>query len=251
MKLQHALLAAVVTFSLAGSAWAQVEGRVTILVDGSAQNLVKALGDKFQADTNNRVRITAGATPALAAQISKGGPADMFLGIGEDVAEALKKENKVAKSAPLLTNALVLIVQKNSSAGVKSIEDLSSDKVKKVALADEQTPEGKCAQQALTAAGAFAPLTKKIIRTPDGRTAAANVERGEAQAAVAYSTDAQNDQLAVVYTFDGASHDKIVYSVVLTNRGDKNPNAQKFYDFLLSKDADEIYEKFGFTRLEN
>ncbi len=248
MKPLHAWLAALLVFSLISSATAQIEGRVTILVDSSTQNLVKALAEKFQADTNVRVKYTPGATHALTAQISKGASADLFLGVGADLADKLKKDNKIAKAEPLLTNDLVLVVAK-SAAAVKTPQDLSSDKIKKILLPDDQTAEGKAAQQALTALGLLDALSKKIIHAPDSRSVAAGVERGDAQAGVVLSTNAQSDQLNTVHTFD--THDKIVFPLMLTNRGEKNANAQKFYDFLLSSDANELYQKFGFARLEN
>ena len=82
------------------------------------------------------------------------------------------------------------------------------------------------------------------------RTALTYVERGEAEAGIVYSTDVSiAPKVELVYEFDPSLHDEIVYVLVLLKRGSEKPAARKFYEFLQSSPADNVYAKFGFSRL--
>jgi len=118
-------------------------------------------------------------------------------------------------------------------------------------LAGEQVPAGKYAEQSLEKLGLLKQLTDegKIVRGQDVRATLTYVERGEAEAGVVYATDVgASSQVQSVYEFDAATHDEIVYVLVLLKRGSQRPAATDFYKYLQSPAADAQYEKFGFTR---
>jgi molybdate transport system substrate-binding protein len=213
---------------------------------------VNEIAAAFQSEGKGEVTISPGPSNALAAQIVAGGEAHVFISANQQWADEVEKAGKAIRQRKLLTNGLVLVVPKGNPAGVKSAADLSSEKVKKVALAGEKVPAGIYAQQALTALKIFDGLEqqKKIVRGHDVRSTLAFVERGEAEAGIVYSTDALvSKQVESVFEFDAKTHDKIVYPAVLLKAAEGNETASAFYDYLGSAAAAEIFRKHGFVLL--
>lgn len=218
----------------------------------STKELMESLAHQFQDQSHAEVKINAGPSNGLAAQILAGAPADLFLSASQQWADAIQKGRQAEAMVRLLTNRLVLVVPKGNPAQVHEPKDLLSPKVQKIALAGENVPAGIYAAQALEKLGLLKQLIDgdKIVRGQDVRGALSYVDRGEAEAGIVYSTDvraASNSE--IVYQFDPKSHDEIVYVLVLLKHESSTPPVRKFYDFLQSPESEEAYAKFGFERL--
>jgi molybdate transport system substrate-binding protein len=225
---------------------------IVVSAAASTKEVVDSLCNQFSKSSGVDVRVNVGASNTLATQILSGAPADLFLSANEKWAAEVAKADLAVASTRLLTNGLVIVVPKDSPGEVREPSGLSSEKVKKVALAGENVPAGMYADQALTKLGLLKRLTDagKIVRGQDVRTALSYVERGEAEAGIVYSTDVQAAaNLKIAYEFDPKLHDEIVYVLVLVKHEGSNSTAQKLYDFLRSPEATGMYQKFGFTRL--
>jgi molybdate transport system substrate-binding protein len=224
---------------------------VILSAAASTKEVMEALAAKFKAQTGAEVKINLGPSSGLAAQIENGAPAELFLSANRQWADEIQKAGLADAAVGLLTNHLVIVAPQGNPAEIKQPADLSSDKVKKIALAGENVPAGEYADQALTKLGLLKPLTDagKIVRGQDVRSALSYVQRGEAEAGIVYSTDVSSAPGVVqVYQFDRQLHDEIVYILVLLKSGGQNPAARQLFDFLQSSKADDIYAKFGFVR---
>lgn len=233
---------------------ANTEG-TTVLIStaASAKDAIEALKEDFSkeltADVN--VNVNPGASNSLATQIIAGAPADLFLAASQEWADKIEEAGLSAEQVRLLSNRLVLVVPKANPANINEPNDLAATEVKKLALAGENVPAGQYADQALEKLGLLDGLINegKIARGQDVRTALAYVERGEAEAGIVYATDVlAATNVIKVHDFDPALHGEIVYILVLLKRGENNPAARQFYDFLQSAKADAVYQKFGFER---
>ncbi len=219
----------------------------------STQDAVKKVAAAFTEQTKIDVKISPGPSNALANQIINGADADLFLSANAEWADKVRQEQQAVKTEPLLTNDLVLVVPKGNPAKVKKLEDLLDKRIEHVALAGEKVPAGMYAEQALKAADIYDRLVdeKKIVRGQDVRFALTFVERGEAAAGVVYATDALvSDKVEVAIKFDPKTYDKVVYPLVLLKHGEKNPAADKFFEFLCSPAAAKIFVDCGFRKLE-
>ena len=154
----------------------------------------------------------------------------------------------------MLGNTLVIVVPRGNPAKVSKPEDLNGAAVKKIAVAGPTVPAGIYARQALTKLQAVGRTgtQKKIVA---GRKRARDALPMSSSAArprpgIVYGTDAKiTTKVEEVYTFEPATHDKIVYPLVLLKRGQKNEAARKFYEYLQSPAAADVFRKYGFTRL--
>jgi molybdate transport system substrate-binding protein len=225
---------------------------VLLSAAASTKEVMEELAGKFSSE--GKVKINPGPSNGLATQILAGAPADLFLSASPQWADEIAKANLAAKSVRLLTNRLVLVVPNGNPAQVHEPKDLLSTSVKKIALAGEEVPAGKYADQALTKLGLLKQLVDagKIARGQDVRTALNYVDGGEAEAGIVYSTDVgAGGGVEIVYEFDPSTHDEIVYMLVLLEGARDKAVAREFYEFLQSSDADAVYTKFGFSRIKS
>ncbi len=234
------------------NATSSIEDATPIVVSAAAstRDVVEALSEQFEKQAGVDVQVNAGASNELATQILAGAPVDVFLSASSEWANELQKEGRAAATSELLANRLVAIVPKGNPAGVHEPNDLLSASVQKLALAGENVPAGKYADQALAKLGFLEQLTgaKKIARGEDVRAAASFVARGEAEAGVVYATDARVvPDVEVAFEFDPALHDKIVYVLVLVKNDSARPAARRYYEFLRSPQAADAFTTAGFT----
>jgi len=197
---------------------------------GAAEEIARAFGER----TGVPVRVSTGASNAVASQVLAGAPADVFLSANPRWADAVPARERRA----LLRNRLVLVVPRGNPAGVASPSDLPA--LRRVALAGENVPAGLYAERALRAAGVYGGL--RIARGADVRLTLAFVETGEAEAGVVYATDARaSGRVEVVHTFPVA----VEYRLVLLR-----PAGRPLYEFLASEEALAVFERHGFKRAD-
>jgi molybdate transport system substrate-binding protein len=233
-----------------GPAGGNQQGRAVVaLIAASTKNAIEEIAAKFKAEQGVETAISPGPSNALAGQILAGGDADLLLSANAQWADAVEKAGHAGKRRDLLTNDLVLVVPKGNPAQVKSPADLTTERVKKVALAGEKVPAGMYADQALAALKLTEELAKqqKLVRGHDVRSTLAYVERGEVEAGIVYSTDAMiSKEVESVHSFDPKLHERIVYPVVLVKAAQERDGAKRFYDYLASPAAAEVFKRHGF-----
>lgn len=218
----------------------------------STTDAMEQLTKKFLDESGIEVKVNAGPSNGLATQIIEGAPADLFLSASREWADKVAASGKATEDVELLTNRLAVVVPKGNPAQIKRSEDLTSPKLKSLALAGEGVPAGRYADQALSKLELLQQLTdeKRIARGQDVRATLSYVEQGEAEAGIVYVTDAAiSPSVEIAFEFDPTLHDEIVYVLVLLKHADENPSARKFYEFLQSDDAEQIFTKFGFMLL--
>lgn len=226
------------------------EGPLTVLAAASTVGALEEIAEIFQREHGANVQLSSGPSNALASQILAGAPADVYLSANVRWADAVQEQGLAEKTRPLLSNKLVLIVPEGNPAGIRTPADLLTSRLKKLAVAGENVPAGLYAEQALRSLDLYEPLVEryKIARGHDVRVTLSYVERGEADAGIVYATDALiSKRVDAVYVFPPSSYEKIVYPVVLLRQDPPNPAARKFYEYLLSGTARQVFHQFGFT----
>jgi molybdate transport system substrate-binding protein len=226
------------------------EGPVLALVAASTREAVRELADAFTRDGGAEVRLNADDSSKLATQIVHDAPAHLFLSANERWADFVKEKGHAAEQTLLLGNTLVLIVPKGNPAGVARPGDLARPAVKRLALGGPTVPAGIYARQALKHLDLWEAVEHRVVSGESVRAALAYVERGEAEAGIVYATDARlSADVRQVYEFAPATHDPIRYPLVLLRAGAGSPAARRFYAFLQTPRAAEVFKKYGFVPL--
>lgn len=199
-----------------------------------------------------QARISYGASSTLAAQITSGAPADVFLSASTELATQLSKQGLVARELDLLGNQLVIVVPADSKLAITSLEDLAKPEVRHLALADPKSvPAGVYAREALEKRELWKRLADKVTGAADVRQALHFVETGAAEAGIVYATDALvAPRVKVVAHVDPKLTRPIRYPLVLLKTGEGNPAAVQFYNYLSSKYALAIFRKYGFLAVD-
>ncbi len=103
------------------------------------------------------------------------------------------------------------------------------------------------ARKALARAGVWEQVKARGVEGGDVRAALAYVTRGEAEAGFVYATDvAGNSKVRIALEVSPELHDPIRYPLVLIKKDSPHSAANRFYEYLFSKRAAEVFTHAGF-----
>lgn len=191
------------------------------------------------------------ASGSLQQQIEQGAPVDIFICAAATQMDALQKKGLIINDTRknILSNQVVLITPKNSKL-VSNFNDLTSTRVQKIALGEPKSvPAGKYAQEVLTFYNIFNQIKQKIVFAKDVRQVLAYVETGNVDAGIVYITDAKVSDAKIVAIAPANFHSPVVYPVAIIKASKNIDAAKEFINFLSSQSANDIYEKYGFTKV--
>jgi molybdate transport system substrate-binding protein len=192
------------------------------------------------------VTLAYGPSPGLAQQVENGAPGDLFFSADPMWTDQLAKHQLIKPGAvtDFLGNHLVLIGKKGTLPA-PLIQLLGPGPL---AMCDPDShPAGRMARASLTALGLWDSVEKNIARAENPLLAVKMVARGDAPYAVVFTTDAMTDPgVAIVATFPDDSHPPIRYPVAILAKS-ANPDAPRFFDYLLSSSAIEVFNRLGYV----
>jgi molybdate transport system substrate-binding protein len=151
-----------------------------------------------------------------------------------------------------LGNSLVVVIPAASSLQITSAADLAGAGVKQIALADPKAvPAGVYAKQWLTKLQLWTTIEPKVVPTENVRAALAAVASGDVDAGVVYKTDATiSKKVKIAYEVPGAESPDISYPVAVIKATPEPAAAKKFRDYLSSKEAGQVFLRYGFLLRE-
>jgi molybdate transport system substrate-binding protein len=223
---------------------------VRVSAAASLTDALKEIAAAYQRTSRDKITFNFGASSFLARQMEAGAPADVFFSADEARMDELEKKNFVVKETrrSLLSNTLVIVVDKGSKIQIASADDLVKPEIKKIALADPATvPAGVYAKEYLEKINLWAQISKKIIPTDNVRAALAAVESGNVEAGIVYKTDAAiSKKTRVGYEIPRDEGPAISYSVALLRDAKEPAAAREFLNCLAEPEASAVFRKFGF-----
>jgi molybdate transport system substrate-binding protein len=223
---------------------------VTVYAAASLTSALKELGQDFEKRTGHKIVFSLGASNDLARQIQAGAPADAFFSADKVQMDGLEAAGLVRPQdrIDVLSNTLVVVVPTMSTAGLKSVADLTG--VSHLALADpESVPAGVYARVWLESIGLWDRLKDRVVPMLNVRAALAAVESENADAGIVYRTDAaisQRVRIAIEVPRDQGP--RIVYPLAPI-AGSRKPVTTECVRFLTSFSAREVYRRYGFVVL--
>jgi molybdate transport system substrate-binding protein len=248
---------AMAAFSIVGLALlytgnVSAEQELTVSAAASLTNGFPEIGKKFEsANPGTKVIFNFAASGPLLQQIEQGAPVDVFASADQKTMDQAKEKNLILNDSckDFVSNKLVLIVPTASKLSTKSVQDLSSKGVTRLALGKPETvPVGRYTQEALTNEGLWESLSSKFIPGDSVRQVLDYVSRGEVDAGFVFATDAAiaKDKVHIVATMEKLK--PIVYPVAVVAATQKKELSQRFIVFVLSKEGQEILSHYGFGK---
>ncbi|AEE15454.1 molybdenum ABC transporter, periplasmic molybdate-binding protein [Thermodesulfobium narugense DSM 14796] len=224
---------------------------LTISAAASLTNSLNKIINSFEeGHPNIKISVNYGASGVLRQQIEQGAKVDLFLPVSEQDLQTLESESFIdpSNSVVFAKNVLVLIVPKGNPLNIKSLEDLKKPDVKRIAIgAIPSVPAGVYAKESLEKVGIFNDLKPKFVYGKDVVQVLEYVNTGNVDAGFVYRTDAATSKgVMIAYTVPDSIHKPILYYAGVINSTKYPTETKEFMNFLLSKQAQEIFEEYGF-----
>jgi molybdate transport system substrate-binding protein len=224
---------------------------VTVFAAASLTDSLRQIAADYQKQAGRTITFNFEASSILARQIAEGAPADIFFSADETQMDRLAERGLIdpATRADRLGNTLVVVAPKDSRLEIHSPGDLAADGVKQIALADPRAvPAGVYAKEWLEKFRVWDAVKPKVVPAENVRAALAAVASGNVDAGVVYKTDAAiSKSVRIVYEVPHADGPEIRYPVALVKASEHPDSAKRFLEYLNSKAAARVFERFGFA----
>lgn len=246
MKARLILIFALLFF--AAAAFAQT---LKVAVAANLQGVIKVLGKDFKDKTGIGIEPIVGSSGNLSTQIKNGAPYDVFLSADMSFPENLYKEGFSTK-APEVYAFGSLVICSTSDIGFENWERmLLSARIKKIAIANPAiAPYGKAAEEALKQKGVWNDVQSKMVQGES--IAQVNTYITTSVVDVGFTTQAlikDSEGKTKLYwkLIDPKSYTPIKQGMVIIKATKAAPDAEKFYQYMLSAAAKGILKDYGYS----
>jgi molybdate transport system substrate-binding protein len=227
---------------------------INVFAAASLTDSLKEIAGTYEKESGDKIVFNFGASSTLARQIEEGAPADIFFSADEPKMDGLEKNGRIVKETRKnrLSNALAIVVTKDSSLEIRSAKDLTGAKIKRIALADAKAvPAGVYSKTYLEELNLWSAIESKVVPTENVRAALAAIESGNVEAGIVYKTDAAiSKEVKIAYEVPHAEGPHISYPMAVIKDSKQPDSAKKFLKYLDSEAAGTVFKKFGFLLRE-
>ncbi len=231
---------------------------ITVFAASSLTESLEEVIELFkQENPQVKIRLNVDSTSRLRVQIQQGVQGDIFLSANKEHYDVLKEQGYILEGEVFLYNSMVLIVPEDNPAHIENIEDLQNKC--KLVLAQKEVPAGGYAREIIhSLSGPFgAEFEKKVLNNivseeNNVKQVVNKVVIGEADAAFVYLSDVTQSvkQKVKVLSIPPEHNSRAEYWTSKLTKENQSEYAQRFYDFLISKEGQETFEKYGFKSVE-
>lgn len=191
------------------------------------------------------------ASGQLSKQIAEGAPVNIFISANQDKMDELEEQGLILEDTrqDLLSNIVVLIAGKDSN--INDFMDLTEPSVEKIGFGEPASvPVGTYGKQVLESLNIWGQVEQKLLLAKNVRQVLSYVDSGNVDAGIVYKTDAMLATNAVVVAeAPKDSHEPVVYPMAVLKESRNIDDAKQFLDFLTSKEATVVLDKYGFTSI--
>jgi molybdate transport system substrate-binding protein len=241
------LLFSLVFFST-GPASAQPPREIVVAAAANLTQAFEQVATRFEMETGIHVTLSFASTAQLAQQAENGAPFDLFAAADVEHIDALDKKGLLLPGSRAIyaQGVLALWIPPTSSAPVQRIQDLTSDRVKIVAIAKpELAPYGAAAVAALKSAGIWDRVQPKVVYAENINMARQYGVSGNADAVLTAYALVLKDK-GVVHQVDRQLYPPIDQALGILASSHKQAEARRFVDFVLRGNGKAVLGEFGY-----
>jgi molybdate transport system substrate-binding protein len=200
---------------------------------------------------STRVRAVYGASNELADHLLAGAPGDVFISAEESELNRLQAGGKLAPRSRRIVALNHLAVVGATGAPIRpKLVDLLGEKVRKVVLAEPACPLGRYSQAYLKSAGVYDALLPKVVHVDNSRAVLSAVASGTADAALAFSSDADRSPECQIWFRIPQAQAAAKYVAGIVRSGKKSDDARRLLDFITSDSAALCFRRCGLHPVE-
>lgn len=229
----------------------RAEGELIISAAASLRDALQEINRLYEERTGRRVRFNFAASGVLQKQIEAGSPTDVFASAGAKQMDEVEAKGLLAEGSRhnFARNTLVLIVPSGAANNVKSFADLTSPKIRRLAIGNPKTvPAGDYTRQVLSNMKLLPQFESRLILAEDVRQVLDYVRRAEVDAGIVYASDVTvaGNQVAVAARAAEELHDPITYPIAIIKESRNREAAMQFVELVRSAEGQSILNKYGF-----
>lgn len=226
---------------------------LTVAAAANVQFTLEELKAAFLKETGIDIKTVIGSSGKLTAQIENGAPFDVFMSADMDFPKRLHQDGLTVGEAKVYAYGYLVLWSLTGADLSKGVEGLPDATFKKIAIASPKAaPYGRQAVNAMKHYKLYPGISSKLVygesiaQTNQFITAKA-VDVGFTAKSIVLAPNMKDKGTWV--DVEQSAYEPIAQGVVLLKRGVKHfpKEAQKFYDFLFSKTASDIFQKYGYT----
>ena len=221
------------------------EATVTVFAAASLTDALTEIAADYERDEGTRVRLSFGASGAVARQVEAGAPADVVILADPIWMDRLAAAGRLDEQRfDLLANSLVVIAPVDAAASQDVFEALSGGG--RLAIGTpESVPAGAYARTWLQATGRWKAVQDRLVFAADVRGVRAFVARHEAALGIVYRSDVVGqDAVRIVLEPPPEEQPAIVYPAAGT--ADDGADGRAFLDYLRTPRATAVFRRHGF-----
>ena len=228
-------------------------GNITIALSANvsyAMNDLKAEFSKLYPNAN--IRVILGGSGKLTAQIKNGAPYDIFMSANMKYPQALF-DNNLAITKPMVyaQGSLALFSKEkiDFSGGINTVLDKN---IKTIAIANPRlAPYGKYSVEALKNAKLYKKVKSKFVYAESiSQTVAYSVRAtdiGFIAKSALFSKNMRRYKQGINWIeINPKLYTPINQGIILLKNAKNNSDAMKFYKYILSQKAKDIFKKYGY-----
>lgn len=222
---------------------------------------LQSIAKAFEAKTGHVLRISAGSTGKLYAQIVNGAPFDVFLAANSKEPQRLELSGEAIAGSRFTygLGQLVLWAPQLATSYKSFVDVLTTEKMYRLAVANPTTaPYGAAAIEALKKLGVYDDIRNKIIRGENVSQAYQYVASGAAQVGFVAKSQIISQPMShettnhkTYWSIDNALYSPIRQQAVLLKRAENNAAARQFLEFLQSSQVRDAIQSFGYGLADN
>ena len=205
---------------------------------------------------------TYDSSGTLKTQIQEGADCDLFISAAQkqmnqlDAAKDAEGGNEEGLDfvlsdtrVDLLENKVVLAVPDDNTAGIKSFEDLGTDKLSLLCIGNEDVPVGAYSEEILNTLGIMDALkaANKLTYGSNVKEVTTQVKEGTVDAGIIYATDAFSAELTVVAQAGSDLCRQVIYPAAVMKNTQNEQAARDFLAFLQTDAAMQVFQSVGFA----
>lgn len=221
---------------------------ITVAAAADLQFAFTEIAGLYEQQTGRKVTLVFGSTGQLVQQIENGAPFDLIAAANMSYVDRLVEQGlAVPESAALYARGrIVLAVNKESGVQAAGLEDLLSEQISHVAIANpDHAPYGLAAKQALESLGLWEKIRPKLVYAENVRQALQYIQTGDAEAGVISLSVAAVPEITWVL-IDESLHVPLDQALAILTASEHPALAADFIAFINGEYGRPVMRRYGF-----
>ena len=227
-----------------------VQDTLTVFAASDLQLPFGEIAPAFERVTGQRVILVFGSSGALAAQIERGAPADIFFSADRSYIQHLVDQEVVERGSDQVyaLGYLSLVTRRGSGLMIRTLADLTGGSVTRIAIANPaHAPYGRAAQEALRRAGLLPAMESKLVLGENVRQAVQFVTTGAVEAGI-IARSLAGDSALVAVPVDPSLYEPILQTAGVVKSSVHLNLARQFLAFVTGEAGWAVMRRYGFNR---